>query len=372
MQTSQFADAQSVMRRALEIASQKRGSVEPNPPVGAIIVDERLNLIAEGRHEQFGGPHAEVHALTAANEKAAGQTLFVTLEPCSHHGKTPPCTQAVIEAGISKVVVAMSDPSPHTAGAGIQQLRDAGIDVEVGLLEVEARRLTAPFLKLLESHLPYVHAKWAMTLDGKLASRSGHSQWISSPESRSLVHTLRGRMDAVIVGSGTVQADDPLMTARPPGPRVATRIVIDSAAKLSLASNLMKTVNAAPVLVAAGTNAEASQLDKLRSSGAEVLQFEPAATGGILLRPILEELGRRQFTNVLIEGGASLFGSFFDERLVDEVHAFIAPKIVGGQAAASPIGGRGLEYIPNLPSLQDPQIEIVGSDVYIHGPLVSG
>ncbi len=367
MPSSQFADSTAVMRRALDIAAEGVGRVEPNPPVGAVIVDDQLNTIAEGRHERFGGPHAEVNALAAAGDRAAGQTLFVTLEPCSHHGKTPPCAQAVIDAGIAKVVAAMADPSPHTAGKGFAQLRKAGISVEVGLLEPEARRLVAPFLKLLTTGLPYVHGKWAMTLDGKIASRSGHSQWISGPEARAIVHALRGRMDGVIVGSGTAAADDPLLTARPPGPRVATRIVVDSAARLSPESQLVQTIVEAPVLIAAGKNADPAAVERLRAGGIEVAQFDETASGHVPLRPLLEELGRRQFTNVLIEGGGGLLGSFFDEQLVEEVHVFVAPKIVGGHAAVAAVGGEGLERIPELPSLEDPEIETAGGDVYIHG-----
>ena len=182
-------------------------------------------------------------------ETLRGQTLFVTLEPCSHHGKTPPCAQAVIDAGFAKVIVAMLDPSPHTAGRGVEQLRDAGIEVEVGLLEADACELIAPFLKLLKTGRPYVHAKWAMTLDGKLASRTGHSQWISCPESRAVVHELRGRMDAIVVGAKTVAGDDPLLTARPVGPRTATRVVVDSQAELPLDSQLVATVSRSPFVV---------------------------------------------------------------------------------------------------------------------------
>ncbi len=371
MSSISFTDAEHVMRRALEIAAWGAGRVEPNPQVGAVIVDAQGKLIGEGHHEQFGGPHAEVNAIAAAGEAAAGKTLYVTLEPCSHHGKTPPCAAAVIDAGITKVVIATLDPSPHSAGRGLEQLRAAGIEVEVGLLEDEARQLLAPFLKLLITGRPYVHAKWAMTLDGKLAARTGHSQWISSPESRTIVHELRGRMDAVIVGAKTVAGDDPLLTARPAGPRIATRVVVDSQAELPLDSRLVETVSEAPLLLATRHDAAHRRVTQLRDAGVEVVQFEAPAGTGVPLPALMEELGRRQFTNVLVEGGGTLLGSLFDERLVDEVHVFVAPKIVGGFSAVTPVGGIGLEQIPAAASLDSPSMTLVGGDVYIHGRMLA-
>jgi pyrimidine deaminase RibD-like protein len=201
-----FASPADVMRRAIELARRGEGSVEPNPMVGAVLVDDRGACLGEGFHERFGGPHAEVHALTRAGEQARGATLYVTLEPCCHHGKTPPCVDALLAAGLRRVVVGMQDPFPLVAGGGIARLRQAGVDVDVGLLEPEVRRLTAPFRKRIETGLPWVHAKWAMTLDGKIASRTGHSRWISSAASRAVVHRLRGRMDAILIGIGTALA----------------------------------------------------------------------------------------------------------------------------------------------------------------------
>src|SRR5215217_9762955 len=207
------------MRHALALAEKGRGFVEPNPMVGAVLLDSAGQLAGEGWHQKFGGPHAEVFALAEAGDRARGGTLVVTLEPCCHHGKTPPCTDAVLKAGIARVVAAMADPFPKVAGGGLAILRGAGVDVSVGLCEVEAVALNAPYLKLLRTGRPWVHAKWAMTLDGKIATRTGDSKWISGEESRRRVHELRGRMDAIVVGRGTVVADDPLLTARPAGPR---------------------------------------------------------------------------------------------------------------------------------------------------------
>ena len=369
--TVNFSNPHAVMQRALEIAARGIGHVEPNPLVGAVIVDDDLQLISEGYHERFGGPHAEVNAIVDAGVRAAGATMYVTLEPCAHFGKTPPCAHAVRDARISRVVIAMRDPSPHTAGQGIAGLHEAGILVEEGLLEDQARRLAAPFLKLLTTKTPYVHAKWAMTLDGKLGARTGHSQWISNEASRGIVHSLRGRMDAVIVGAGTGKADDPLLTARPPGSRAALRIVLDSTARLALDSKLVQSAGDVPVLVAALDTAPADRITRLRGAGVEVLQFGADEENRVPLQPLLKELGRRKFTNVLVEGGGTVLGAFFDEQLIDEAHVFVAPKLVGGAAAPSPLMGIGLEAIPRFPSIDDPRIEILDGDVYIHGPVKS-
>lgn len=376
-----FPDARSVMQRAIELAARGLGSVEPNPPVGAVIVDENLRLLGEGFHEKFGGPHAEVHAIGQAGPRAAGATLYVTLEPCCHQGKTGPCTKAVVDAGLRRVVVAMQDPAPHVSGGGIAALKAAGVEVEVGLLEREARRLTAPFVKLVTTGLPWVHAKWAMTLDGRIATRTGASRWISGEASREIVHRLRGRMDAIVIGSGTAAADDPLLTARPPGPRTATRIVVDSQARLSTESQLVRTVDQAPVLVATLESAPEADVRRLRQAGVEVVALPPAETEHPVrgsqpeledrpdLAALVRELGRRQMTNVLVEGGGRLLGGFFDRGLIDEAHVFVAPKIVGGEDAVSPVLGAGLDQVLRQPQLDEPQVEIIGGDVYIHGPL---
>jgi diaminohydroxyphosphoribosylaminopyrimidine deaminase/5-amino-6-(5-phosphoribosylamino)uracil reductase len=368
-----FASREAVMRRAIDLARKGAGFVEPNPMVGAVIVDDDLRLAGEGWHEQFGGPHAEVQALARAGAQARGATLFVTLEPCCHFGKTPPCVDAIIAAGVKRVVVGMPDPFEQVAGGGVQRLRDANIEVEAGLLGDEARRLAAPFCKLVEQKLPYVHAKWAMTLDGRIASRTGASKWISNAASRARAHQLRGRMDAILVGVGTVIADDPLLTARPSGPRVATRVVFDSHAQISSGSQLVQTIKQGPLLVVVGPQAAAEEIARLRDKGAEVFQcgVEQSEPGAIRPSPqaVLAELGRRQMTNVLIEGGSELLGSFFDRQLVDEVHVFAVPKLLGGAAAVSPVSGTGRAAPSELPDLVDPEIEVLDGDVYIHGPL---
>lgn len=349
------------MRRALELAERGRGQVEPNPLVGAVLV-RNGQLAGEGWHRRYGQAHAEIHALAAAGEAARGATLYVTLEPCCHHGKTPPCTEALLRAGITRVVAAMSDPFPQVAGRGAELLRAAGVLVEIGLGLAEARRLNAPYLKLLATGRPYVHAKWAMTLDGKIATRTGDSRWISNSTSRRRVHELRGRMDAILVGIGTALADDPLLTVRPPGPRMALRVVLDSRARLPPTCRLAQTARTTPTLiVTAGETAP-----HLQALGCEILPL-PSEAARPSLPALLDELGRRRLTNVLVEGGAEVLGSFLDASAIDEVHVFIAPRLVGGAEAKTPMSGHGAETIQTALSLAEAHVELIEGDVFVHG-----
>jgi diaminohydroxyphosphoribosylaminopyrimidine deaminase/5-amino-6-(5-phosphoribosylamino)uracil reductase len=353
------------MRRALELAEQGQGAVEPNPLVGCVIVRDE-QAVGEGWHAKFGGQHAEVAALAAAGEAARDATIYVTLEPCCHHGKTPPCTKAIIDAGLASVIIAMRDPFPKVDGGGIAELEQAGMEVEIGVLEQAARSLNAPYLKLVATGRPWIIAKWAMSLDGKIATHSGQSRWISGEASRKVVHELRGRVDAIMVGSRTAALDDPLLTARPPGPRVATRIVVDSAASLSPQSKLAQTTADAPVLVAASSHAPEENRTRLERAGCEVLALD-GATHADRLGQLLDELGRRGMTNVLVEGGGQLLGSLWHAGQIDEVHAFIAPKLIGGADAPSPLWSQRGASEPNESSLGECQIKILGDDVYVRG-----
>lgn len=363
-----FSTDESAMLRALEIAQTGIGLVEPNPAVGAVITDANGRLISEGFHAQFGGPHAEVVAIENANESVTGATIYVTLEPCSHHGKTPPCADALIAAGVGRVVVATQDPAPHVAGAGIQRLREAGIQVDVGTCSEQAQALIAPFRKLQLKKQPFVHAKWAMTLDGKIASRTGSSKWISNEKSRAVVHQIRGRMDGIITGIGTVLADDPLLTVRPAGPRLPTRIILDSQARLPLNSNLIQSLDHSPILLFVSQKAADEKVAALMNSGIEVVRTPSDQQSKKLnLSEVLNELGRRQMTNVLLEAGGQVLGAFWDGQYVDEVHCFVAPKLIGGSGAHSPFSGLGLESMEHAPQLVNPQIEILDENVYING-----
>lgn len=336
--------------------------------VGCVIA-RGAEIVGEGWHRRFGQAHAEVEALQIAGSRACGATLYVTLEPCCHRGKTPPCTRAILAAGVARVVAAMADPFPQVAGGGLAELLAAGVEVQSGILENEARKLNAPYLKLLSTGRPWIVAKWAMTLDGKIAVRTGDSRWISSPASRQLVHQLRGRMDAILVGRGTAAADDPQLTARPPGPRTALRIVVDTRASLSLKSQLVRTAREVPVLVAVGPEATSADCANLQAAGCEILVGD-GATSQARLEMLFDELGRRRMTNVLIEGGGRLLGSLFDARLIDEVHVFIAPKLAGGTEAPSPVAGRGVDAISAALAVEDLAVREIAGDLYLQGRIV--
>jgi len=366
-----FADyEQAFMNRAIALARRARGRVEPNPMVGCVLARGR-RMIAEGYHRRFGGPHAEIDALRRAADDARGATAYVTLEPCCHTGKTPPCTDALIEAGLSRVVVAMKDPFAQVAGRGLRQLRRAGIRVDVGLCHKEAQELNAPYLTLVGQHRPYVILKWAQSIDGKIATHTGDSQWISGPESRRLAHRLRARVDAILIGIGTVLADDPLLTARDvPIRRTATRIILDTNLRLPLTCQLVATAGVPhpsqsegwgtdalrtkawttdhpPVLLLtsrAALRKRPRHAQRLQQRGVEIIPCR-VKNGRIDLTAALRLLGDRQMTNLMVEGGGRTLAAFLDARLADEAHIFIAPKLIGGQSAIQAYPGQGAPQI---------------------------
>jgi diaminohydroxyphosphoribosylaminopyrimidine deaminase / 5-amino-6-(5-phosphoribosylamino)uracil reductase len=350
------------MRAALVAAEKGRGAVEPNPLVGAAVVRDG-QLAGVGHHERFGGPHAEIVALRAAGEAARGATLYVTLEPCCHFGKTPPCTDAIVAAGIHRVVAAIRDPFPEVNGRGLSLLQSAGISIETGALAEPARMQNAPYLKRAATGLPYVTAKWAMTLDGKTAVAGGDSRWISCEQSRRAAHELRGRMDAIVVGIGTVETDDPLLTARPPGPRCATRIILDSRCRLPASSRLVQTARHVPVVIAATDRANPERCEQLRALGCEVIKLPGLDRVPIVL--LLQELGSRGMTNLLLEGGGAVLGSFFDSSQIDALEIDIAPLIEGGDHARTAIRGRGqlaMSAVPRMHLLDN--MTRIGDDLH--------
>ncbi|MCS7167410.1 MAG: bifunctional diaminohydroxyphosphoribosylaminopyrimidine deaminase/5-amino-6-(5-phosphoribosylamino)uracil reductase RibD [Gemmatales bacterium] len=356
---------ESYMQRALELARRGEGYVEPNPMVGAVVVRDG-EVVGEGWHERFGGPHAEVVALQRARSAARGATLYVTLEPCCHWGKTPPCTQAILRAGIGRVIVAMLDPFPAVAGRGVAELVGAGISVEVGVLEEQARKLNAPYLKRLMRGRPWVIAKWAMSLDGKIATASGESKWISQEAARQLARQWRGKMDAVVVGIGTVERDDPHLGAPPGSPRTPMRVVLDRQLRLPLTAQLVRTARQAPVLVVHGQDVDPEKREALIRAGCECVAV-PVEAGRLAVPALLDELGRRQMTNVLVEGGGQVLGSFFDAGEIDEVRVFVASMLLGGREAVVPLAGRGVAAIAQAVRLRSWQVEVVGSDVLVTG-----
>ncbi len=336
---------EKLMWSALALARRGIGSVEPNPAVGAVIVKAN-QIIGSGWHKKFGGPHAEINALEDCETLGVnprGAAMYVTLEPCSHEGKTGPCTQAIIEAGVAKVFVAMIDPSEHAGGKGIEQLRDAGIEVQTGICETEARILNAPFIKFAATGRCWVTLKWAQSIDGKVAltePRPSGSGWISGEQSRKDVHKLRRRAQAILVGVNTVIADDPLLTARPGKGKKLTRIILDSHLRIPLDCKLIKTAKKSPVLIytkedTVQANPEISE--KITKKGVEVLAY-PNTQGRSNLYFLLDELSKRGIAQLLVEGGPRVLTSFLKEGLADEVVVYIAPKILGAQGSVDITG----------------------------------
>lgn len=362
------------MYQALALAEQGRGLVEPNPMVGCVLVKDGQEL-GRGYHKHFGGPHAEAHALEDANrrgEQVHGATAYVTLEPCCHHGKTPPCADALVEANISRVVVAMVDPNPRVAGRGIERLREAGIEVDVGLCGQQAQRLNEPFIKRVTTGLPWVIVKWAATLDGKVATHTGHSKWISSPASRQLVHEMRARVDAVMVGVGTVLADDPQLTARDVEiKRRARRVVIDPELRMPQQSKLAlgREPDDPPVTVGVCSdvfNGPSQRVQDYADHGISLMPLARLENHYLQIKPLLRHLAEaHNATNILVEGGASLIGSMLGQGLVDQVLTFVAPKILGDERATSAVTGQLRDTIDASTKLQLRDVQRVDDDVLL-------
>jgi len=355
------------MRRALALARRGQGRVEPNPMVGCVLA-RGPRIIAEGYHRRFGGAHAEVDALQRAVETTRRATAYVTLEPCCYQGKTPPCTDALIRSGIARVVAAMTDPAELVNGKGLRMLRRANVAVDVGLLGDMAAELNRPYLKLLRQGHPYVILKWAQSLDGKIASRTGDSKWISSEQSRRSVHRLRARVDAILVGIGTVLADDPMLNARgTPLRRIATRVVLDTRLRLPERCRVVTTAGSVPTLVLTshrGLREKARKAARLERRGVELV---PCRTirGVIDLTATLRLLANRRFTNVLVEGGGRLLSVFLDRRLADEAMVFVAPTLIGGAGAPTAYAGRGVSRVQDAPRLRA-RVRRRGDDQFYH------
>jgi diaminohydroxyphosphoribosylaminopyrimidine deaminase / 5-amino-6-(5-phosphoribosylamino)uracil reductase len=358
------------MRRALRLAARAQGATAPNPMVGAVLIRDG-GVVGEGYHRLAGGPHAEVLALKAAGASARGATCYVTLEPCCHSGRTPPCTRALIEAGVSRVVAAMPDPFPQVSGGGVEELKRAGIPVEIGLLELEARRLNAAYLKYVTQGLPYVTLKMAMTLDGKIASATGDSRWVTGEAARRAVHRWRGQSRAVLVGIGTALADDPLLTARLPGARSPTRVLVDARAELPINSNIGRTLREVRTIVAVTAAASSERTEALTAAGACVLEL-PERDGRVDLRELMAKLAQLELSTVLVEGGAELAGSLLRDDLVDRLVFFVAPKLLGGRTAPGPLGGKGASLMADARPVYDLTVRRYGDDLaltaYVHRP----
>ncbi|MEA2450292.1 MAG: diaminohydroxyphosphoribosylaminopyrimidine deaminase [Thermoleophilaceae bacterium] len=354
------------LMRAVELAAEARGRTSPNPLVGAVVV-KNGRTIGEGFHHAAGQPHAEREALTACSEDPAGATMYVSLEPCCHHGRTPPCTEAIVGARIARVVIASDDPSGKASGRGLGILRDEGVAVEMmnGQAGAAARLLNQPFRKHARTGRPLVVWKAAMTLDGKVATGRGDSKWISSDASRARAHRWRAEADAVACGIGTALADDPLLTARIEGvERQPARVVFDSEARLPLTSKLVQTARDVPLYVMCSRAAKRTATEALSAAGAEIVVVR-GDTDAARISDALRELGAREIQSLLLEGGPHLAGSFFDASEVDEARVFIAPILAGGARSRPALDGQGVELIGDAPRAIEQRVETIDGDVLI-------
>jgi diaminohydroxyphosphoribosylaminopyrimidine deaminase / 5-amino-6-(5-phosphoribosylamino)uracil reductase len=352
-----------MVRRTLELAARGIGLVSPGPLVGCVLVSGERAIIGESFYVYDDVKHAETLALEKAGSQAYGSTAYVSLEPHAHHGRTPPCTDALIQAGIARVVAPIEDPNPKVAGRGFAHLRAAGVEVCTNILAAEATHLNEAYVHFMRTGRPFVHLKMAVSLDGKVATRAGDSRWITGEAARARVHELRHQYDAIMVGGGTVRADDPLLTDRSGRKRrrALVRVIIDRCLRMSPDSQLARTADEAPVLVFTGAESETADIDALRSRGVEVVD------GKHELLEMLEELGKRSLQSVLVEGGATLAGLLLDTGLVNKVTFFIAPMIIGGSDAPSAVGGSGAEKIADALQLANVSVEQHGRDIEVTG-----
>lgn len=352
------------MARALELA--KAGRPSPNPHVGAVVVKDG-KVVGEGHHDRAGNDHAEVVALRAAGANAKGASLYVSLEPCNHFGRTPPCTEEILRAGITRVVIGCRDPNPHVDGGGIEKLVDKGLRVTVGVLEAEATKIIAPWTKHVTLGLPYVSLKLALSLDGRIATRTGASKWVTGPDARARVHTLRAEHDAVAIGIGTALSDDPRLTVRDAPGDSPTRVVFDTKLRLPVDSRLVTSAIEVPLLVIASADSPTSNEEELVSRGVEVLRAPSSAEGRIDVGAALRLLASRGIVTVMVEGGAELAGSFLAARLADELHAFIAPILLGPRGRPGAVDWAGPDMPANAPRIVEPAWEVCGEDAHVFG-----
>ena len=357
------------MKRVLLLAEAGRGRTSPNPMVGAVLV-KRGKVVGEGYHARIGEAHAEIVALRQAGEKAGGAVLYLNLEPCTHHGRTPPCAPQVVNAGVKRVVIGMEDPNPAVNGKGIETLRRSGLDVKVGVLGKECRRLNEAFCKYILKKEPFVMLKVAATLDGKIATRNGDSKWISGEASRRFVHKLRDQVDGVLVGIGTVLRDDPRLTARVKEGREPYRIVLDSRLKIPEEAKVFEHSPLEVILATTGS-APQDKIERLEKKGVRVL-IADSKKGRVDLKSCLSKLGEIGMMNLLVEGGSQVNGSFLDEGLIDKFLLFLSPKLIGDPQALGIFGGRGVSNLRETVGLKDIRAKKIGEDIFIEGYLEWG
>ena len=352
------------MRRAIDLAKKGCGYTNPNPLVGAVIV-KNGNIIGEGYHEKIGGLHAERNALKNCKEDPEGAEIYVTLEPCCHYGKTPPCTEALIEAGIKKVYVGNTDPNPKVAGGGIKILREHGIEVETGILEEECSQLNDIFFHYIQSDVPYTALKYAMTLDGKIATVTGESKWITGEMARKHVHKLRHHYAAIMAGIGTVLADDPMLNARIENGNDPIRVICDSNLRIPEGSKIVQTASEIRTIIATISDNE-EKINKLKQKGCEIIKITPQ-DGKVNLKELLKQLRKMEIDSVLTEGGGILNESLIQSGCVHKVYAYIAPKIIGGEKAKTPVEGNGISQLKDALFFDELKATPLGNDILLEG-----
>ncbi|MBC5625270.1 bifunctional diaminohydroxyphosphoribosylaminopyrimidine deaminase/5-amino-6-(5-phosphoribosylamino)uracil reductase RibD [Clostridium sp. NSJ-49] len=357
------------MYLAIDLAKQGNGKVNPNPLVGAVIVKDG-RVIGQGYHEEYGKAHAEVNAFKSLRESSEGATIYVTLEPCSHYGKTPPCVDKIIENKISKVVIGTLDPNPLVAGRGVRKLRDSGIEVVVGILEEECKNLAEVFMKYIVTKTPFVVLKTAMTLDGKIATQTGESKWITCEKSRRNVHKLRNELSAIMVGVNTVVKDNPELTCRLEGGRNPVRVIVDSKLRIPIESKVIND-KLSRTIIATTKESNKSKRDSLEKLGVEIVVVK-SKNEKVDLKDLMIKLGELNIDSILLEGGGTLNFSALEEGIIDKVQAYISPKIIGGEKSKTPVEGNGVEELSKAILLENITTESVGEDILIQGYIKRG
>lgn len=355
------------MRMAISLARKGMGSTSPNPMVGAVLVKSK-KIIGKGYHKKAGLPHAEINAINDANGEVFGSTLYVNLEPCTHTGRTPPCVDAIKKAGIKKVVISMLDPNPNVHGRGVEALKKAGIDIKVGLLENEARKLNEAFIVYMEKKRPFFTMKAAASLDGKIATKTCDSKWISNEESRKYVNKLRSMMDGIMIGINTVITDNPLLVPRVLRPtKIPVRIILDSKLRIPLSCDVVKTSEKYKTWIFTSEESRQDKSSKLVSMGIDVIRVPREDSGRVSLKHVCEELYRRDVVTVLVEGGGETNGSLLREGFVDKILLFYAPIIIGGKGALNLVGGKGIDFLKDAHKVNISAIKRIKEDIFIEG-----
>lgn len=355
---------ESFMKMAIELAKKGEGNVSPNPMVGAVIVKDG-KVIGQGYHEKCGEGHAEVNAFKSLKEDPSEATMYVTLEPCSHYGKTPPCADLIIKNKISKVIIGMVDPNPLVAGKGIEKLKNAGIEVEIGVLESECIKLNEVFIKYITAKRPFVVLKAAMSIDGKIATKTGESKWISCEDSRLQVHKLRNKLSGIMVGVNTVIKDNPELTCRLENGNSPIRIIVDSTLRIPLNSKVLNNKDN-KTIIATTNKVDMAKVEEISEMNAKVLIIDEK-DGRVDLNKLMAKLGELNIDSILLEGGAILNYSALEEKIVDKVMMYISPKIIGGEESKTPIGGYGIDKLNNAFKLKNLKTSIVGEDILVEG-----